>query len=89
MAEEHSSAEVREDLVRALREYEGRTVVITYRYWEGDAFAVATKEGDLLQVDTVWPAAFLRSAATGASRVPLHYIVSVTTPDGALIWQQA
>ena len=90
MSEEHHGAvEVREDLVRALQESEGKTLVITYKYWEGDGFSVSTREGDLLVVDTVWPAAFMRSSVSGARRIPLGYILTVATPDGSILWSHS
>lgn len=89
MTSEHHETEtprIPEGLVDALVGQIGLTVHVRYRRWNDGDFAVSEGTFRVLEVDTFWPSLVMEQSPGVATRVPLSYVITVSTPEGATVF---
>ncbi len=84
VADEHITAArpSADDLVELLRAQVNQSVTVTYQCWDGADYSVSTGTFRVLEVDTFWPSVVMEQRPGAAARVPLSYILSVSSVDG-------
>ena len=92
-ADQHSTETeaqaIPEHLVELLRQRMGQIVVVQHRHWADEGFALSGGTFQVMEVDVFWPSILLQSRPGVATRVPLRYVLSVSTPDGVVLFNAA